>query len=80
MYTIHIVQGITHVLHAHTHTLPLVPYRGVALHVAGLADRLVVLHNIGLSSQNTVTVEAAEVFQVPVLVLGLCVLITEDQL
>ena len=52
----------------------------MALHVAGLADRLFVLHNVGLPGQHAVTVKAAEVLQVPVLSLRLCVLVTEDEL
>lgn len=52
----------------------------MALHIAGLADGLVILHDICLSGQDAITVKAAEVFQVPVLSLRLCVLITEDQL
>lgn len=52
----------------------------VVLHVARFADGLVVLHDVRLSSQDAVTVEAAEVLQVPVLSLSLSVLVTEDQL
>lgn len=52
----------------------------MVLHVAGLADRFVVLHDVRLSSQDTVTVKTTEVFQMPVLTLSLSVLITEDQL
>ena len=55
-------------------------HHSMALHVAGLADRLVVLHDVGLPGQHAVTVKAAEVLQVPVLSLRLCVLITEDEL
>lgn len=52
----------------------------MVLHVAGFANRLVVLHDVGLSSQHTVTVKTAEVLQVPIMALGLSVLITEDEL
>lgn len=52
----------------------------MVLHVAGLADRFVVLHDVRFSSQDTITVKTAEVFQMPVLTLRLSVLITEDQL
>lgn len=57
-----------------------VPHHGVVLHVAGFTDGFVLLHHVGLSGQNAVTVEAAEVLQMPVLPLGLSVLVTEDQL
>lgn len=52
----------------------------MVLHVARCADRFVVLHDVDFSSQNTVTVKAAEVLQVPVLPLGLSVFVTEDEL
>jgi len=55
-------------------------YHSVVLHVAGFANRLVFLHDVGLSSQHTVTVKTAEVLQVPIVALGLSVLITEDEL
>lgn len=55
-------------------------FHSMVLHVAGLADRFVVLHDVRLSSQDTVTVKTAEVFQMPVLTLSLSILITEDQL
>ena len=61
--------------HTQTHT-----YHGVVAHVAGFADRLVLLHDVGLPGQHAVAVKATEVLQVPVLILGLCVLVTEDQL
>lgn len=55
-------------------------YHSVVFHVAGCADGLVFLHNIYLSSQDAVTVETAEVLQMPVLALSLSILITKDQL
>lgn len=55
-------------------------YHSVVPHVAWLADRLVILHDIRLSSKDAITLKAAEVLQMPVLTLSLSVLITEDQL
>lgn len=55
-------------------------HHSVVFHVAGFADGLVVLHHISLSSQDAVTVETAEMLQMPVLSLRLSVFITEDQL
>lgn len=55
-------------------------YHSVVLHVAGCANRLPVLHDVGLSSQHTVTVKTAEVLQVPIVSLSLGVLVTEDEL
>lgn len=57
-----------------------VSHHSVVLHVAGFANRLLVLHDIRLPSEDAVTVEAAEVLQMPVLALGLRVLIAKDQL
>lgn len=57
-----------------------VPHHSVVLHVAGGAHGLVVLHDVRLPGEDTVTVKAAEVLQMPVLILGLRVLVTEDQL
>lgn len=55
-------------------------HHSVALHVARLADRLVLLHDVRLSGKDAVTFKTAEVLQMPVLALSLSVLITEDQL
>lgn len=55
-------------------------HHGVVPHVAGLADGLVLLHDVRLPGEDTVALEAAEVLQVPVLALGLRVLVAEDQL
>lgn len=55
-------------------------YHSVALHVARRAHGLVVLHHVRLPSEDAVTVETAEVLQVPVVALGLRVLVAEDQL
>lgn len=55
-------------------------YHSVVLHVAGFANRLLILHDVGLSSQHTVTVKTAEVLQVPIVALSLGVLIIEDEL
>lgn len=55
-------------------------FHSVALHVARLADRLVLLHDVSLSGEDAVTFKTAEVLQMPVLALSLSVLITEDQL
>lgn len=55
-------------------------HHSVVLHVAGPADGFVIFHHIRFSSQDGVTVKAAEMLQVPVLSLRLGVLITEDQL
>lgn len=52
----------------------------MVLHVAGLADRLVLFHDVRLSSKNAIAVKTAEVLQVPVLALSLSVLVTEDKL
>lgn len=52
----------------------------MVLHVAGLADRLVLFHDVRLSSKNAIAVKTAEVLQVPVLALSLSVLITKDKL
>lgn len=52
----------------------------VVLHVAGFANRLLILHDVGFSSQHTVTVKTAEVLQVPIVALSLGVLIIEDEL
>ena len=58
----------------------IVSHHSVVLHVAGPADRLFILHHIRLTGEDAVTVETAEVLQMPVLFLSLSVLITEDQL
>lgn len=55
-------------------------HHSVVPHVAGLADGLVLLHDVRLPGEDTVALEAAEVLQVPVLALGLRVLVAEDQL
>lgn len=55
-------------------------HHGMVLHVAWLAHRLVLLHDVGFPRQHAVAVEAAEMLQVPVLALGLRVLQAEDQL
>lgn len=55
-------------------------YHSVALHVARRANGFVVLHHVRLPSKDAVTVETAEVLQMPVVALGLRVLVTEDQL
>lgn len=55
-------------------------FHSVILHVAGLADRFFILHDVRLSSQDAVTFKTAEVLQMPVLALSLSVLVTEDQL
>lgn len=55
-------------------------HHSVGLHVAGLADRFFILHDIRLSGKYAVTVETAEVLQMPVLALSQSVLVTEDQL
>lgn len=55
-------------------------YHSMVLHVAGLAHRLVIDHHVYLSSQDVVTVKAAEVFQVPVLIFCLGIFIAEYQL
>lgn len=55
-------------------------HHSMVLHVAGLAHRLVVDHHVYLSCQDVVTVKAAEVFQVPVLIFCLGIFIAEYQL
>lgn len=52
----------------------------MVLHIAGLAHRLVADHHVYLSRQDVVTVKAAEMFQVPVLILCLGIFIAEYQL
>lgn len=59
---------------------PRIAYHGVVLHVAGLAHRLVADHHVYLSRQDVVTVKAAEVLQVPVLIFRLGIFIAEYQL
>lgn len=59
---------------------PAAAHHGMVLEVARLAHRLVADHHVDLPSQDAVTVKAAEVFQMPVLVLCLGVLIAENQL
>lgn len=55
-------------------------HHSVILHVAGLAHRLVIDHHVYFASQDVVTVKAAEVFQMPILVFCLGILIAEYQL
>lgn len=55
-------------------------YHGMILHVAGLAHGSVLHHHVDFPCKDAVAVKAAKMFQVPVLVLRLGILITEDQL
>jgi hypothetical protein len=52
----------------------------MVLHIAGLANRLVIDHHIYFACEDVVTVKAAEVFQMPILVFCLSILIAEYQL
>lgn len=56
------------------------PHHSVVLHVARLAHGLVADHHVDFPSEDVVTVKAAEVFQMPVLVFCLGILIAKDQL
>lgn len=50
------------------------------LHITGFADGLFINHDVDFSSQDTVTIKAAEMLQMPVLTFSLCVLIVENKL
>lgn len=52
----------------------------MVLHVAGLAHRLVTDHHVYFACQDVVAVKAAEVLQMPILILCLGILIAEYQL
>lgn len=52
----------------------------MVLHIAWFADGLLVDHDVDLTSQDAVTIKAAEVLQMPALTFCLGVLIVENKL
>ncbi|KAJ1201484.1 hypothetical protein NDU88_005293 [Pleurodeles waltl] len=51
-------------------------HRCMVLHVAWFTGRLVIHHDVDLSSQDTVTIKTAKVLQLPILVFCLSVLVS----